>query len=105
MWKVIKRKLIRSFIAILLIANLGFGYWILLTTCYGLCIGLGFLGVLPIIGILAIIDFIAVLSYIITQRPQGMARDISYTALTPISLVLMYVAYVIFDIWCGVDCI
>jgi hypothetical protein len=89
---------------VLLIVNLGFGYWVLVVTDYGQDIGLGSIFWIFLIFVLAIIDFTVVLSYIINyiikSRPQGIAKVISYTGLIPITLALMYLGWQIYLIAC-----
>lgn len=81
-WKVI--------FILLLIVNFTFGHWVLWNTDYGRYIDAGFLGVIPLIFILAIIDFITIFSYITMKNPHSIDKFINYTALTVISLVLVY---------------
>lgn len=95
-WKVI--------FIVLLVVNLGFGYWVLVVTDYGQDIGLGSIFWIFLIFVLAIIDFTVVLSYIINyiikSRLQGIAKVISYTGLIPITLALMYLGWQIYLIAC-----
>jgi hypothetical protein len=87
MWKVI--------FILLLIVNLIYLSPLLLVLFYGNP-GFGFLGMIPYFFVFSLIDFIAVFSYIITQNPHGIAKNISYTLLIPISLVLVYSSFGIF---------
>jgi hypothetical protein len=89
----------RVVFVILLIVHLGLGCWILFGMDSGRDIGMGIFILIPFLGVLAIIDFIAILSYVITQHPQGIARDISYAILVPLGLLLMYIVYILFGWW------
>jgi hypothetical protein len=80
------------FIIWLLIHILIFGYVIQLASP-GSNIGLGFIGVIFYAFIFFIIGFVLVLLYVIKQNPQGIAKMISYTALTVISLMLLYFGF------------
>jgi hypothetical protein len=79
MWKVI--------FIILFITNFSYFSWWQSNTP-----GLGgiYIFILSLI-ILATIDLIVIISYITTQHPTGIAKVLSYTAL---SIVLIYVAYI-----------
>ena len=84
---------------ILLVVNLGLVRWVLSSTDYGRDIGLVTLLLLPwFVGVLAIVDLIIIVSYIFIQHPQGISRIISYIALIPLTLALMYSATGIYQV-------
>jgi hypothetical protein len=70
-----------------------------LTPCSGVG-ALGFMVVFILAFPLVIIDFIAVLLfYVIKKKPQGIAKVISYTALTIVGLMLFYSGIVVMSIY------
>jgi hypothetical protein len=90
----------RAIFILLLIINLGFGYWIFLIVFSGSPKGLGFIELAPsLLLVLAASDLIITLSYILTQRPKGVARVISYAALIPATLLLLYAVRVVYSLW------
>jgi hypothetical protein len=60
---------------------------------------LGIIGAFILAFPLAIIDFIAVLLFMIIQKPQGIVKFISYTALTIVGLMLFYASIAAIDIY------
>jgi hypothetical protein len=83
---------------ILLIVHGIFFYWVgILSGSYGGGMVIGIMVIPLVLPVVAIIDFIAVLSYFIIHKPQGLARDISYTVLIVISVVFVYFAIMLIN--------
>jgi hypothetical protein len=78
-----------TFILLLICNSIFLGPFLLALVSSGGKADLGFIMVILYVFIFSIIDFVPVLLYIITQNPQGIAKIISYTALTVISLALV----------------
>jgi hypothetical protein len=64
---------------------------------------LGIIGAFIVGAPLVIIDFIAVLFYVSIQKPQGIAKFISYTALTIVTFLLVYFGIAVVEIFGWVD--